>query len=131
MLQHQLLYSLYWPGIKHSLQAFLVPFSQKWYLEAKPQCWDTRCYWNNHCGGPFQWADLGTIYFQGKIRNSLWYFNLKSGQVFYLMFLVLHLYFLSSTLRVLAPKVTETIELEYRIIAHLFFTHRIHRTVTE
>ena len=47
------------------------------------------------------------------------------------MFLVLHLYFLSSTLRVLAPNVTETIESEYHIIAHLFFTHRIHRTVTE
>lgn len=47
------------------------------------------------------------------------------------MFLVLHLYFFPSTLTVLAPNVTKTIESEYHIIAHLFFTHRIHRTVTE
>lgn len=73
-----------------------------------------------NCGGPFQWADLGTIYFQGKIRNSLWYFSRKSGQGFYLLCLVLRLYSLSATLRVLAPNVTKTIESEYHIIAHLF-----------
>ena len=83
-----------------------------------------------NCGGPFQWAGLGTIYFQGKIRNSLWYFSWKSGQSFYLMCLVLRLYSLSSTLRVLVPNVTKTIESEYHIIAHLFFTYRTHRTVT-
>ena len=33
-----------------------VPFSEKWYLEAKSEC--PHCYWDMIASKPFQWTEL-------------------------------------------------------------------------